>query len=57
MIGYVTLGTNDIERAARFYDELLAEIRALSDAYPDTYVQNQAARYEAALANVRMTLR
>ena len=25
MIGYVTLGTNDIERAARFYDQLLEE--------------------------------
>jgi predicted lactoylglutathione lyase len=25
MIGYVTLGTNDIERAARFYDGLLSE--------------------------------
>ena len=24
MIGYVTLGTNDLERAAAFYDELLA---------------------------------
>jgi predicted lactoylglutathione lyase len=28
MIGYITLGTNDLERAARFYDELLAEIGA-----------------------------
>ena len=28
MIGYVTLGTNDIERAAAFYDELLALIGA-----------------------------
>lgn len=28
MIGYVTLGTNDIERAAAFYDALLAEIGA-----------------------------
>jgi predicted lactoylglutathione lyase len=28
MIGYVTLGTNDIARAARFYDALLAEIGA-----------------------------
>lgn len=28
MIGYVTLGTNDIERAARFYDGLLAELGA-----------------------------
>ncbi len=26
MVGYVTLGTSDIERAARFYDELLAEL-------------------------------
>jgi predicted lactoylglutathione lyase len=24
MIGYVTLGTNDLQRAAKFYDELLA---------------------------------
>jgi predicted lactoylglutathione lyase len=28
MIGYVTLGTNDLERAARFYDPLLKEIGA-----------------------------
>jgi predicted lactoylglutathione lyase len=28
MIGYVTLGTNDIEKAARFYDELLAVLGA-----------------------------
>ncbi|HVP29696.1 MAG TPA: VOC family protein [Myxococcota bacterium] len=28
MIGYVTLGTNDIARAARFYDALLAELGA-----------------------------
>jgi predicted lactoylglutathione lyase len=28
MVGYVTLGTNDIERAARFYDALLAVIGA-----------------------------
>lgn len=28
MIGYVTLGTNDLERAAAFYDELLALIGA-----------------------------
>lgn len=26
MIGYVTLGTNDLERAARFYDALLAVV-------------------------------
>src|SRR5262245_2446820 len=28
MIGYVTLGTNDLQRAAGFYDKLLAEIGA-----------------------------
>jgi catechol 2,3-dioxygenase-like lactoylglutathione lyase family enzyme len=28
MIGYVTLGTNDLARAAAFYDPLLAEIGA-----------------------------
>jgi len=26
MIGYVVLGTNDLARAASFYDELLAEM-------------------------------
>jgi catechol 2,3-dioxygenase-like lactoylglutathione lyase family enzyme len=28
MIGYVTLGTNDMEKAASFYDQLLADIGA-----------------------------
>ena len=28
MIGYVTVGTNDLERAAAFYDQLFAEIGA-----------------------------
>lgn len=28
MIGYVTLGTNDLARAARFYDKLLGELGA-----------------------------
>ena len=28
MIGYVTLGTNDLQRAARFYDALLGELGA-----------------------------
>jgi catechol 2,3-dioxygenase-like lactoylglutathione lyase family enzyme len=28
MIGYVTLGTNDLGRAEKFYDELLAELGA-----------------------------
>lgn len=28
MIGYVTLGTNDFEKASKFYDELLSEFGA-----------------------------
>ena len=28
MIGYVTIGTNDLDRAAAFYDDLLSEIGA-----------------------------
>src|SRR5688572_3646706 len=28
MIGYVTLGTNNLERAARYYDKLLGELGA-----------------------------
>jgi len=28
MIGYITLGTNDIQRAGAFYDSLLAELGA-----------------------------
>jgi predicted lactoylglutathione lyase len=28
LIGYLTLGTNDLRRAGKFYDELLAEIGA-----------------------------
>ena len=30
MIGYVTLGTNDIEKAAEYYDQLLGEMGASS---------------------------
>jgi len=28
LIGYITLGTNDLQRAAKFYDALLAELGA-----------------------------
>ncbi len=28
MISYVTIGTNDMDRAAKYYDELLAEVGA-----------------------------
>lgn len=38
MIGYTTLGTNDIARAARFYDALLAELGAKRAMEMDTFI-------------------
>jgi predicted lactoylglutathione lyase len=38
MIGYVTLGTNDLERAAAFYDELLEPIGAGRFMETDTFI-------------------
>ncbi len=38
MIGYVTVGTNDIKRAAKFYDELFGEIGAKRIMEGDTFI-------------------
>ncbi len=38
MIGYVTLGTNDVKRAAAFYDELLALIGAKRMMQTETFI-------------------
>ena len=38
MIGYVTLGTNDIDRAAQFYDALLAELGAVRFMEFETFI-------------------
>jgi catechol 2,3-dioxygenase-like lactoylglutathione lyase family enzyme len=38
MIGYVTLGTNNLERAARFYDKLLGEIGAKRSMQQDRFI-------------------
>mgnify|MGYP001422225600 FL=1 len=38
MIGYVTLGTNDLENSAKFYDELLAEISASRFMEMETFI-------------------
>ena len=38
MIGYVTLGTNDMPRAARFYDGLLAELGAKRTMEQETFI-------------------
>ena len=34
MIGYVTLGTNDLERAALYYDALVAEMGGTDEGPP-----------------------
>jgi predicted lactoylglutathione lyase len=38
MIGYVTLGTNDVQRAAAFYDELLGLIGATRMMEMETFI-------------------
>jgi predicted lactoylglutathione lyase len=38
MIGYVMLGTNDLARAARFYDALLAELGAKRTMETDAFI-------------------
>ncbi len=38
MIGYVTLGTNDLERAAKFYDEVLAAVGAKRGMAADRFI-------------------
>jgi len=38
MLGYVTLGTNDIERGAKFYDELLSVIDCKRGMEADTFI-------------------
>ncbi|MFK7865580.1 MAG: VOC family protein [Pseudohongiellaceae bacterium] len=38
MIGYVTLGTNDMEKSAQFYDALLAELGASRFMEMDTFI-------------------
>ncbi|MFC2951971.1 VOC family protein [Marinicaulis aureus] len=38
MIGYVTVGTNDMEKSAKFYDALLAELGAKRQMEGDTFI-------------------
>ena len=47
MIGYVMLGTNDIERAAQFYDAVLAEIGAKRTYEIESFIQWGASSGEA----------
>ena len=47
MIGYVTVGTNDIERAAKFYDQLLSELGAKRFMDTETFIAWVASPTEA----------
>ena len=53
MIGYVTLGTNDLERAGRFYDALLAEIDAARMMEDDTFIAWAVSPQQPALSVIK----
>lgn len=50
MIGYVTLGTNDLARGAKFYDELFAEIGIKRFMQDDSYIAWAGAEGSPSLA-------
>jgi predicted lactoylglutathione lyase len=50
MIGYVTLGTNDIKRSAAFYDELLGELGAKRMMDTETFIVWGSSPTQAALS-------
>lgn len=53
MIGYVTLGTNDLERAAAFYDALLRELGAKRIMEADHYIAWGVSMSQPALSVMR----
>ena len=53
MVGYITLGTNDFERAARFYDELLATRGAKRLLDMETFILWGTSMNDASLAIVK----
>jgi len=53
MIGYVTLGTNDLGRAAAFYDELLAMIGAGRFMEEDSFIAWSVTHDQPALSVTR----
>ncbi len=50
MVGYVTLGTNDIDRAAQFYDQLLSEVGGKRFMELETFIAWAASPTGAALS-------
>lgn len=53
MIGYVTLGTNDIARAAKFYDALLGEMGAKRFMESDRFIAWAVSPDSPALAVIK----
>ena len=53
MIGYVTLGTNNIEKSAAFYDSLLAEIGAGRFMENDSFIAWASAPDQPALSVIK----
>lgn len=50
MIGYVTLGTNDLPRAAKFYDALLSDIGAKRFMENEQFIAWSASQDQAGVA-------
>ena len=53
MIGYVTLGTNDLARASKFYDALLAEIGGKRMLESDRFVSWSAGEHGPGLGVIK----
>jgi catechol 2,3-dioxygenase-like lactoylglutathione lyase family enzyme len=53
MIGYVTLGTNDLARASKFYDALLAEIGGKRQMESDRFVSWSAGEHSPGLGVIK----
>jgi predicted lactoylglutathione lyase len=53
MLGYVTLGTNDIKRAAAFYDALCAELGGKRMMEADTFIAWSGPKGGAAISVIK----
>ena len=53
MIGYVTLGTNDLEKASKFYDDLLSVIDGKRMMDEETFVAWNAAPGQPAISVIK----
>ncbi len=53
MIGYVTLGTNDMARAAEFYDVLLAEVGGKRTMQGDRFISWSAGEASAGIGIIQ----